>query len=217
MGPAVDEIKTYLGYSVPTGFLDQALSLLDAVAHDPIGRGILGDFYKNLPDVREDGIRALRLLGNSQGIFLIATQTFYEYCYLYLAAPGDICFVGPPEACLADRELFAFFAITPPESSAAFDETIAATPVYTPSIEDHDHCPVCFAATGEYHSFGCPVEVCPWCQGQLTACGCRFEKLQLEQLAGLEECESLLVLAKKKGRIPYAPRQRPEYPAKPTW
>jgi len=214
--PAIDEIRTYLSYSVPAGFLDQALALLDTVAHDPIGRGILGDFYKNLPDAREDGIRTLRVLGNSQGIFLIATQTFYEHCYLYLAAPSDIRLVGPPDACLAEQELFSFFAITPPESSATFDETIAAAPAYTPSIEVHDHCPVCFAATGAYHSFGCPVEVCPWCQGQLTACGCRFEKLQLPQLETFKECENLLELMNKKGRIPYTPRQRPGYPAKPT-
>lgn len=217
MAPStIDEISAYLRYSVPPAFLDQALTLLTAVAHDPIGRGILGDFYKNLPDAREDGIRALRLLGKSQGIFLIAAQTFYEHCYLYLATPGDIRFVGPPDACPANQELFSFFSIIPPESNTAIDETIAAAPSYTPPMKDPDHCPVCFAATGEYHSFGCPVEVCPWCLGQLTDCGCRFEQLRLQQLKTCKECDNLLKLVQKKGRIPYAPQQRPGYPAKPT-
>jgi hypothetical protein len=67
--------------------------------------------------------------------------------------------------------------------------------------------------TGDYHILGCPVEVCPWCEGQLSRCGCRFEQLGLEALEDEEELEELERLLEEKGRVPYAAWQCPSYPS----
>lgn len=73
-------------------------------------------------------------------------------------------------------------------------------------------CPVCSAAEGEYHLLGCPVEICPWCDGQLSRCSCRFAQLGVDMLEDEKELEELERLLKEKGRIPYAREQRPSYP-----
>jgi len=73
-------------------------------------------------------------------------------------------------------------------------------------------CPVCAVGVGEYHTLGCPVEVCPWCEGQLTYCNCRFEQLDLEQLDDEADIERLLEKLEATGRIAFDSAQRPAYP-----
>ncbi|MEN8257792.1 MAG: hypothetical protein ABFS09_08020, partial [Thermodesulfobacteriota bacterium] len=66
---------------------------------------------------------------------------------------------------------------------------------------------------GELHEFGCPVEVCPWCDGQLTSCDCRFKQLGVSEISAERQLDQFQQLAKKKGRIPFdAASQRPAYP-----
>jgi hypothetical protein len=69
------------------------------------------------------------------------------------------------------------------------------------------------AAVGEYHLLGCPVEICPWCDGQLSRCGCRFEQLGVDVLEDEEDLEELERILEEKGRIPYSEEQYPSYPS----
>jgi hypothetical protein len=56
------------------------------------------------------------------------------------------------------------------------------------------------------------VELCPWCNGQLTGCNCRFEQLGLEQLEDEADVERLREKLEAAGRVPFATEQRPAYP-----
>ncbi|MCD6389517.1 MAG: hypothetical protein J7L69_08895, partial [Desulfobulbaceae bacterium] len=59
------------------------------------------------------------------------------------------------------------------------------------------------AAHGEHHTFGCPTEICPWCDGQLTSCNCRFNQLKRDQIKTDSQIDLFLKKLNKKGRIPF--------------
>jgi len=42
---------------------------------------------------------------------------------------------------------------------------------------DRQKCHDCAVGKGGIHHFGCDVERCPKCKGQLISCGCGLEKL----------------------------------------
>ena len=85
--------------------------------------------------------------------------------------------------------------------------------VYEPLALAADVCPICYVSAGELHVLGCPVEVCPWCGGQLTKCHCRFSQLDMEQISAAAHVERLREKLEEKGRIAYSADQRPGYPA----
>jgi hypothetical protein len=131
--------------------------------------------------------------------------------YLYLASSEGIEFHGQAtEGYLAD-ELLDFFGY---ESAAAFGAVcrdLARLPLYEPLRQDEDTCPACHAASGELHELGCPVEICPWCGGQLIHCDCRFEQTGLDSIETEEELVRFELLLEERGRIPYSREQRPAF------
>ncbi len=82
-------------------------------------------------------------------------------------------------------------------------------------LECHD----CGCKEGEIHEYGCDVEVCPFCGGQLCSCNCEYEKLgyhldENKTFSGLpqdvyekgvsdEEEKKYVNILEEKGRIPY--------------
>ena len=75
------------------------------------------------------------------------------------------------------EELLDFFGYESAEAFAAICASPETLPIYEPLQMDEDICPACHAVAGEYHELGCPVELCPWCGGQLIHCDCRYEQL----------------------------------------
>jgi hypothetical protein len=83
--------------------------------------------------------------------------------------------------------------------------------VYEPMDSDENVCPACHVATGELHELGCPVELCPWCGGQLVQCSCRYEKLEVESISSEKDLVRFEDILNEQGRISYSPEQRPSF------
>lgn len=203
-------IATAMDYAVPEQHRAEADDQLDIYRDDLIALTLLQEFYSYLPEAKEEWIRELRLVNRKRGIFLLAAQT-EENRYIYLVSSEGIEFQGRLEDGFLAQEVIDFFGY---ESTEAFLGTCAPfenLPIYEPLQVDSEVCPACHAVAGEYHELGCPVEICPWCGGQLIHCNCRFEQLGLDSLTTEEELERFEALLEERGRIPYSPEQRPTF------
>ncbi|NLX17685.1 MAG: hypothetical protein GXY53_00170 [Desulfobulbus sp.] len=204
------KILQAMDYAVPEENRAAAEDLLDMYREDRIALAVFHEFYSYLPEAKEDWIREIRVLNRHLGIFLLAVCTSQDR-YLYLVSSEGLEFQG----CMADgflsNELLDFFGY---ESAQAFT-AICATPenlmIYEPLQMDADICPACHTVSGEYHELGCPVELCPWCGGQLIHCDCRYEQLGLDAISTEEELLDFERLLEQRGRIPYSPEQRPSF------
>ena len=93
-----------------------------------------------------------------------------------------------------------------PDESVALAVALAVRAVRGGSV-----CVDLHAVAGEVHELGCPVEICPWCGGQLIHCDCRFERLGLDAITSEEELLQFEAMLEEQGRIPYSREQRPAF------
>jgi hypothetical protein len=206
-----EAISLQMQYGVPEDRKDEAFDLLDHYGADLIALNIFQSFYSFLPEAQDDVITALRLLARRQGGFLIMAQTLADN-YLYLATHGQADLIGRAEEGLADSEILEFFGFEDNDDFLNKIQDPDSLQVYDPAYQDKDICTVCFVADGEFHTLGCPVEICPWCGGQLTYCNCRFEQLGIDELEDDAQLELLLERLEEAGRVPFSSEQRPGYP-----
>jgi len=203
-------IRKLMRYAVPEEAMEAALDLLLIFRSDRTALTVLEEFYSFLPEAENDWIKELRLVARQQGIFLLAAAASAD-AYLYLVSSEGVEFHGSLREGYLDRDLLDFFGF---ESAAAFQELAknpGQFPEYQPLQVDLDLCPACQAATGELHELGCPVEICPWCGGQLVHCDCRFEQLGLDELADESDLLRFEELLNQQGRIACSPEQRPSF------
>jgi len=203
-------IRKLMQYAVPDEQLEAARDLLVVFRNDRLVLTVLEEFYSYLPDAEEDWIKELRLVGRQQGVFLLGAVTARD-TFLYLVSSEGVEFHGSLIEGYLDKELLDFFGFS---SSADFKEAGSNPenfPLYQPLEGDIDVCPACHAATGEVHELGCPVEICPWCGGQLIVCNCRFEQLEKDELTDEQDLDRFEELLELKGRIVYSPEQRPSF------
>ena len=203
-------ILTAMEYAVPEEGREEAEDLLDIYRDDRIGLTLLQEFYSFLPGAQEEWIRELRVVNRHQGIFLLAARTD-EHCYLYLVSSEGIEFQGELGDGFLAQELIDFYGY---ESAAAFAQSCTPfeeLPIYEPLQVDGEICPACHAVAGEVHELGCPVEICPWCGGQLIHCDCRYDQLGLDTITSEAELMRFETLLEDRGRIPYSREQRPNY------
>lgn len=202
-------IRTLMRYAVPEEAMDAALDLLLIFRDDRTALAVLEEFYSFLPEAKNDWIRELRFVARQRGVFLIAAVAS-EDAYLYLVSSEGIEFNGSLREGWLDRSLLDFFEFASAEVFQQAVKDVEQLPEYQPLQLDADLCPACQAATGEPHELGCPVEICPWCGGQLIHCDCRFEQLGVDELneRDLLRFEALL---EEQGRVAYAPEQRPSF------
>jgi len=196
-------------YAVPEENMEEAKDLLDRYREDKIALDLLLEFYSYLPEAGEDYVCDIRLVARSGGVFLLAAMTGAS-AYLYLISSEGIEFHGSLADAYLERELLDFFDYDDLQSLQKICSTPDMFPQYEPLQVDGDVCPACHAVTGEVHELGCPVEICPWCGGQLISCSCRFDQLGVEVMtdADIARFEALL---NERGRIAYSPDQRPSF------
>ena len=209
----VDEIKLLMQYAVPEEHRTVGIELLEKHGADRVALNLFHSFYSYLPDARDDVIQILRELERHKGAFLISATTLFED-YLYIVTQEKAEFVGTLSKGIWDEEVLKFFGFTNRESFLKKFRDISNVTLYTPVAIDRSLCPACSVADGEYHVFGCPVEICPWCESQFTSCNCRFTQLNKNKLERESHLQNLLEKAEKKGRIPFdAAKHMPAFPS----
>jgi hypothetical protein len=199
-------------YAVPEDQAEAADSLLKRYETDVIGLNLLYSFYIHLPEGLDDSVIKVRFLSHRQGVFLLCVFTGNGMQYLYIVNNEAAHIIGTLAEGIIDREILDFFGYGDNKEVLALTSEPDKLKIYEPFTADSKRCPSCQVAEGEFHTLGCPVEVCPWCNGQLTYCNCRFIKLDTDSLDKASQIEKLLELLEEADRIAYKKEHSPGYP-----
>ena len=206
------DIQFLMKYAVPAAQMETAEALLHEYDTDIIALNLLHSFYVHLPEGTDDSVVSLRLLKRRQGVFLLCVSTGNAMHYLYVANKEAAHIIGTLAEGIIDRELLDFFGYAENREVLALTKEPEKLQKLQPAAADPNLCPSCHVAAGEYHTLGCPVEICPWCNGQLTYCNCRFAKLDIDALDKIAQIEKLQALLEEAGRIAFKKEQAPGYP-----
>lgn len=206
----IEEIELFIQYSVVQPEQDAARKLVHAYYDNPVALTVLLEFYKVLPEAREEAVIGLARLDSQQGVVLLAVST-KEHAYVAVVSEGEAQILGEFGKEPLPEELLSYFGHADTEAFVTSCGTLRDLPEFN-ATENAQSCPACQVGAGELHLLGCPVEICPWCDGQLSKCGCRFEKLGVESVDTEEQVEAFQEMLEEKGRIPYAVEQKPAYP-----
>ncbi len=206
------DIQFLMKYAVPEAQLKVAEALLDRFENDIIALNLLYSFYVHLPEGTDDAVVGLSILTRRQGVFLLCVSTGNAMNYLYVVNNESAHIIGTLAEGIIDRELLDFFGYADNKEFQALTKKTEKLQKYEPTVADENLCPSCHVAVGEFHTLGCPVEICPWCSGQLTYCNCRFKKLDVDSVNKLSQLEKLQELLEAEGRIAYKKEHAPGYP-----
>ncbi|HID69227.1 MAG TPA: hypothetical protein EYP35_01925 [Desulfobacterales bacterium] len=206
-----DEIKLLIQYAVPEQEQSAANFFLESFREDFFALEVIRDFYRTLPDAREEALVKISVLDEKEQVFLLLLSTAKHH-YFYLTNDDGGLFLGEWDEGIDDRHVLSFFDYPDKEAFKKANAAIDKCREYT-SLErlNEEICPSCGIRAGGLHVLGCPVEVCPWCGGQLNHCNCRFEQLGVEELTDQTKLKKLEEKLEKRGRIPYAKEQRPSF------
>jgi hypothetical protein len=207
-----DDILFLMKYAVPEGQVDAAGNLLEKYDSDIIALNLLYGFYVNLPEGKDDSVKALRLLTRQQGVFLLCVSTGNDLHYLYLVNNETAYIIGTVAEGIVDQQLLDFLGYANNEEILSLTKKPEMLKVYEPYTPDSNLCPSCQIGEGEFHTLGCPIEICPWCNGQLTYCNCRFTKLDIDTMDKISQIERLQELLEEAGRIAFKKEHSPGYP-----
>ena len=205
------KIDLLMEYGAPADKRSELAGVADRYAADIFALNVLHSFYSFLPEAQDDGIVELLRISNRRGVFLLVAKSFLND-YLYLVDREKAEFLGPLSEGLWDLEILEFFGWRDRESFIKQVSAPGGLKPHLPVNEAPDLCPVCGCADGEFHTPGCPVEICPWCGGQLTSCPCRFTETGREAFTREAHLDEFLELLAGKGRVSFnASEQRPTF------
>ena len=211
MKQLLEEIELLVRYAVPEEDQPTALEFLQYFREDQFAITVIKDFYQTLPDAREEALLKISVVEEKEQVFLLLLSSKNHH-YLYLTNDEGGLLLGEWEQGLLDSHVLSFFDYPDRDAFQKEHQSMAACREYHPLERMNEEiCPSCGTNTGGLHTIGCPVEVCPWCGGQLNHCNCRFEQLGVEELTDEAKLEELEEKLEKKGRIPYAKEQRPSF------
>jgi len=207
------EIELYIEYGVPANEKETAVAFLNAHKNVPVLLTLLKEYYTSLPHAREEAVLRVCLLDAIQGTFLLGVTTT-QHEYFYCADFDNAAFVGEKENGIEEEDVLLFFGYSDNEEFKKQLSEFKDYPEYRDYSDsgDQELCPVCSVKEGENHHLGCSVEICPWCEGPLNNCNCRFEQLGVDEIASEEEVLEFAEMLHEKGRIPFEKGQGPSYP-----
>ena len=205
------ELPILIKYGVPAAKQAEALKMVEYFSHDPLVINICHEFYSHLPEAEDDCIKELYLLEQRDSMQLFLIKTILQ-SYFYLVNRDKAELVGSlPQG--PNKNVLDFFGFGSKEDFNKKFGDFSKLKAHSTNFIGQESCPSCFCPDGTHHVFGCPIEVCPWCDGQLTNCNCRFDQLKVEEINTPLQLETFLQLLNKKGRIPYDAAQHcPSYP-----
>ncbi|RUM47975.1 MAG: hypothetical protein DSY80_00360 [Desulfocapsa sp.] len=208
-----EEIVVLIPYAVSPEQLDRARSFVEIYAEDYFALGIIKDYYQTLPDAREEALIKISVLEEKEQVFLMLLSTA-DHHYFYVTNDEESLFLNEWDKGLDDKQLLNYFGYTDSKSFTDAHPDKEKCREYKPLERmDEDLCPSCGVRTGSMHTLGCPVELCPWCGGQLNHCNCRFEQLDVEELTDEIMLEKFAEKLETKGRVAYSSEQRPTFMA----
>lgn len=206
-----NDIEILIPFAVPKEELKSAMAFLESYAEDSFALAVIKDYYRTLPDAREEALLRISVLEAKEQVFLLLLSTTLHH-YYYVTNDEESLFLGEWSEGIKDKQLLMFFDFPDSESFAkAHPERMKCREYTALERMNEELCPSCGVLTGELHTLGCPIEVCPWCGGQLNHCNCRFEQMGVEELTDEMMVEQFIEKLEQKGRVPYAKEQRPSF------
>lgn len=207
----IKEIKLYIRYAVPEGEFKEAVAQVDRYRHNRLVLNLLREHYAALPNALEEAVTRITKLLQDQGVYLFVLTTT-STAHLYAVSIDEVVWLGEYLSEL-DPEVLAVWGFADQEEFAKICVPIGELEDYSGGMGDtKEECPACGVEEGDYHLLGCSVEVCPWCEGQLNKCNCRFDQLAVDAVDNEEQLERFLTVLTAKGRIPFQRQQAPYYP-----
>ena len=205
-----EKLELFINYTVNEKNRVAALEFARKFVKDRVGRALLTEFYTNFPDVSDESICRIAQVAKQSGVllFVLSTETHH---YLAAYADDSVSFLGEYLLDDIDDETLHFFGYSSMKDFQKKSRPVTELIEYT-GQERLDVCPVCGVNEGEVHFLGCPIEICPWCDGQLRTCNCRFEHLKEDELTEEKQLEELQNLLETQGRIPFSLSHAPSYP-----
>ena len=207
------ELDVLVKYVVNEHEYNEALSVVQKFRNNEIATRVLRKYYTDLPEAIEEMACDLRVMAEKQGIVLFCLKTA-QHKYFYLGSREEILFIGDYQKGLKDEDTLLYFGYKNEKDFRAKMDRSFTCEKKVPDAGGNGRatCVVCGVAEGELHIFGCPVEQCPWCDGQLNRCNCRFDQLGIDELEDEEQLERFEMLLEQKGRIVFQSTQSLAYP-----
>jgi hypothetical protein len=207
----IKEIRVFIEYAVEDTERQIAVNALKDYENNSIALNVIKDFYARLPEFREEAVVGVSRIVSRYGAYLLVVST-KNFQYLYFFNDNTPLYLGEKKDGIGDHEVLNFFGFS---TNDEFLKTVDNRSHQYADLKGHvsSFCPACAVASGEYHQLGCPVEICPWCDGQLNICNCRFEQLGVDEITDENEIDRLEVLLHDQGRVPFSADHAPAYPA----
>lgn len=207
----LEEIELYLQYAVLKQEQKEAFSLVRSYRENRRVMRLLREYYMSLPEAREEAVCKLAALKSEQGVTLFVVVS-NAHAYLYIVSDEELVYLCEYRQEVPTEVLSYFGYATQADFLKDCPETDKLEPFPAESYTELAVCTACGVAEGEEHLLGCIGEICPWCEGTLNNCNCRFEQLKVDEIETEEQLETFTDMLTAKGRIPFRKEEKVAYP-----
>lgn len=207
----LSEIKTFISFAVEESKCAAAYQLVEQYKDDTLAIRLFHEHYSALPDAIEEAVVKVYELNVQRGVHCLLLQSETAF-FIYLISVDEVVYAGSRVEDLS-ADLIAFIDRGDKKKLTEALSDLSNFSEYTVAGGGKSvQCPACGVTEGESHILGCMAEVCPWCDGQLSNCNCRFEKMEVEEFTSEKQLEAFEELLEEEGRIPFAKDQQISYP-----